>query len=186
MPLWQGPTYHMDIVNIFVEYVRRSGIVIMDKINTSHISGKHVFFMPTHHHHHRSGTTVRYVLRPPAQSSYNLVDLGYSLAKLWCSSSKGPPPHPLFIFSWSSFYPAMKFFIQDIFEHTVSPPTTPPGFDRSDNVSMAQDGLDFLVWSYSPFSIQKEGSIDSADRFPMLTPNCRKLNHLRHRLLHGR
>jgi len=39
----------------------------------------------------------------------------------------------------------MKFFIQDIFGHTVSPPTNRPAFDRSDNVSMAQDGLDFLV-----------------------------------------
>jgi len=48
-------------------------------------------------------------------------------------------------FSWSSFHPATKFFIQDIFGHTVSPPTTPPGFDRSDNVSMAKNGLDFLV-----------------------------------------
>jgi len=80
----------------------------------------------------------------------------------------------------------MKFFIQDIFVHTVSPPTNPPGFDRSDNVSMAQDGLDFLVWSQSPFSIQKERSIDSADRSATLTPNCRRLNHLRHQMLHGR
>lgn len=90
-------------------------------------------------------------------------------------------------FSWSfSFFPAMKFFIQGIFGHTGSPPTNPHGFDRSDNVSMAQDGLDFLVWSHSPFSIQKEGSIDSADRSPVLTPNCRRLNHLHHLLLHGR
>jgi len=33
----------------------------------------------------------------------------------------------------------------------VSPPTNPPGFDRYDNVSTAQDGLNFLVWSHPPF-----------------------------------
>jgi len=53
--------------------------------------------MPIHHHRHLSGTTVWYVLRSPPYSSYNLVDLGSSLAKLWCSSSKGPPPHLLSI-----------------------------------------------------------------------------------------
>jgi hypothetical protein len=52
--------------------------------------------------------------------------------------------HPSFSRS-SSFLPAIKFFMQDIFEHTVSPPINPPGFDRSDDVSMTQDGFDFSV-----------------------------------------
>jgi hypothetical protein len=115
-----------------------------------------------------------------------------SILSLHSPASDAYPPKVLLhifypSFSWSSlFLSAMKLFNQNIFGHTVSPSTNPPGFDRSDNISMAQEGLDFLVWSQSPFAIQKDGSLDSADRSPMLTLNCRRLNHLRHQLLHGR
>ena len=156
----------------------------MDKINTIHNIWKALFYA--------NSSSLWYYSTICTSASPHNPPIILSILDLHSPNSDVHPQKFLLhicypSFSWSSsFLPAMKFFIQDIFGHTVSPPTNPPGFDRSDNVSMAQDGLDFLVWSQSPFSIQKVGSIDSVDLSPMLKPNCRRLNHLRHQLLHGR
>lgn len=107
---------------------------------------------------------------PPSLSSSNPVDLGFSLANSGCSSSRGPPPHYP-VFSWLSlFLPAVDFFIQNLFRHTLiihivhmTPPADPPSFDKSGNVNMAQDGFDFVTWSQSPFSTQWAMSTDSSD-----------------------
>jgi hypothetical protein len=77
----------------------------------------------------------------------------------------------------SSFLPAIYFFIQDLFRHMMTNHTFhvtqsayPRLFVKYDNVSMALDGLDFVLWSQSALTIQKEGPIDFSDRCPLKDP----------------
>lgn len=140
--------------------------------------------MPTDHHRHQSGTTVRYVLRSPPHSSYNLVDLGSSSAKPWCSSSKGPPPHLLSIVFLVIISSCHEILHSGYFWAYSEPTNYSSWIWQIWQCQHGQEWIRFL--GLISFSIQKEGSIDSADLSHMLTPNCRRLNHLRHQLLHGR
>jgi hypothetical protein len=90
---------------------------------------------------------------PPSLSSSNPVDLGSPLTNFGCSFSRGPPPHYPVISLLSLFLPAVDFFIQNLFRHTLIVHTVhliPPAdlwFDKSENVNMAQEGFNFVTWS---------------------------------------
>jgi hypothetical protein len=115
----------------------------MDKINTSHISGKHVFLCQL------IIIVISLVLQYDMYFGFpHIPPIILSILGVQAPNPDAHPPKVLLhicypTFSWSSFYRATKFFIQDICGHTVRPPTTPSRFDRSDIVSVAKDGLDF-------------------------------------------